>query len=229
MLDPILIEHVRPSTPTGNYPAKAVAGERVTVSADILKEGHDVLAARVVWGPSGTGGARAEEREAPMTSLGNDAWETTIVPDQIGPHTFQVEAWTAEPAGDDRSSSVPMKLWVDRPRALSGAWYEMFPRSEGGLEGAAKRLPAIADMGFDIVYLPPVHPIGIRHRKGKNNTLTAEPGDPGSPWAIGSEEGGHTAIHSDLGTFEDFDRLVDEAARLGMEIALDFALQCSAD
>lgn len=140
------------------------------------------------------------------------------------------------------TSSARLALRVDRERALFGSWYEFFPRSEGAhldaesrtwrsgtFATAAKRLPAIADMGFDVVYLPPIHPIGTTHRKGPNNTLSAGPDDPGSPWAIGSPEGGHDAIHPDLGTFTDFDAFVAEAAAHGLEIALDLALQCSPD
>jgi starch synthase (maltosyl-transferring) len=129
----------------------------------------------------------------------------------------------------DVTESGPYPLWVDRERALFSSWYELFPRSEGGFAGATKRLPAIAEMGFDVVYLPPIHPIGRSHRKGRNNTLTPTPDDVGSPWAIGGPEGGHTAIHPDLGTVEDFTAMVDEAKTLGMEIALDYALQCSPD
>jgi starch synthase (maltosyl-transferring) len=116
---------------------------------------------------------------------------------------------------------------VDRERALVGAWYELFPRSYGGLQGAADELPRVAGMGFDVVYLPPVHPIGRSFRKGRNNTLDPGPDDPGSPWAIGSEEGGHTALHPELGTFDDFDAFVARARAAGMEVALDYALQCS--
>ncbi|MBP8537932.1 alpha-1,4-glucan--maltose-1-phosphate maltosyltransferase [Streptomyces sp. MK37H] len=139
------------------------------------------------------------------------------------------------------TSSRPMPLQVDRERALFGSWYELFPRSEGAkvaegrrpvsgtLRTAAERLPAIAAAGFDVVYLPPVHPIGTAFRKGPNNTLSAGPFDVGSPWAIGSADGGHDAIHPDLGTFEDFDHFVARARELRMEVALDFALQCSPD
>ncbi|MER5179935.1 alpha-1,4-glucan--maltose-1-phosphate maltosyltransferase [Streptomyces sp. NPDC002896] len=139
------------------------------------------------------------------------------------------------------TSSEPLPLQVERPRALFGSWYEFFPRSEGAVveEGkppitgtfrtAAERLPAIAAMGFDVVYLPPIHPIGTTFRKGPNNTLSAGPDDVGVPWAIGSPEGGHDAIHPDLGTIEDFDAFVRTAAELRLEIALDFALQCSPD
>ena len=132
--------------------------------------------------------------------------------------------------------SERIHIWADRQRALYGAWYEFFPRSEGATDGrggtlrtAMARLPAIAEMGFDVVYLPPIHPIGRTFRKGPNNTLDAAPSDPGSPWAIGSEEGGHDAIHPELGTFEDFDAFVARTGELGMEVALDLALQCAPD
>ncbi|MDQ4148882.1 MAG: alpha-1,4-glucan--maltose-1-phosphate maltosyltransferase [Actinomycetota bacterium] len=129
----------------------------------------------------------------------------------------------------DLTRSKRLALRVERLRAAAGAWYELFPRSYGGLEGTTKRLSAVSEMGFDVVYLPPIHPIGKTDRKGRNNTITALPGDPGSPWAIGSEEGGHTAIHPELGTFDDFDRLLEEAGSLGLEVAMDYALQCSPD
>ncbi len=134
-------------------------------------------------------------------------------------------------------------LMVHRQRALFGSWYEFFPRSEGAvldpthrrkpqsgtLRTAARRLDAIADMGFDVVYLPPVHPIGTTARKGQNNALIAGPGDPGSPWAIGAPAGGHDAIHPDLGTMQDFDAFVARVRGLGMEVAMDLALQASPD
>ncbi len=137
---------------------------------------------------------------------------------------------------DTTLSDREYPLRVDRARAGFAAWYEMFPRSqapEAGRHGtfadAARRLEAVADLGFDVVYLPPIHPIGRSHRKGKNNTLVPEPDDVGSPWAIGAEEGGHTAVHPELGTIADFDRFVARASELGLEIALDYALQCSPD
>jgi starch synthase (maltosyl-transferring) len=118
---------------------------------------------------------------------------------------------------------------VDRLRARFGAWYEMFPRSWGGLRGVERQLPKLAELGFDVIYLPPIHPIGLTNRKGANNRLTAGPGDPGSPWAIGDASGGHDAIHSELGTEQDLRSLTAAARELEIDIALDFAIQCSAD
>lgn len=149
---------------------------------------------------------------------------------------------TERPLRDYVSPSRNYPWRVERERALYGAWYEFFPRSEGcyfdeatgawvsgTLRSAAKRLPAVAGMGFDVIYLTPVHPIGEVNRKGPNNTLTAGPEDPGSPYAIGSKDGGHDAIEPTLGTFDDFDYFVAEARRLGLEVALDIALQCAPD
>jgi starch synthase (maltosyl-transferring) len=132
--------------------------------------------------------------------------------------------------------SAPVNVWVDRERARFSAWYEMFPRSagpdrrrSGTFAEAAAMLPRIADLGFDVLYLPPIHPIGRRHRKGRNNAPVAAAGDPGSPWAIGSEDGGHTAVDPALGTLDDFIMFRLEAERLGLEVALDLAWQCSPD
>ncbi|WP_281268467.1 alpha-1,4-glucan--maltose-1-phosphate maltosyltransferase [Xylanimonas oleitrophica] len=151
------------------------------------------------------------------------------------------DALTRSPLRDLVTASATYPLRVHRRRALYGSWYEIFPRSEGATRAedgtwrsgtfatAARRLPAIAGMGFDVVYLTPVHPIGTTFRKGRNNTLDARPGDPGSPYAIGSPDGGHEAIHPDLGTEEDFRDFVAAAAEHGLEVALDLALQCSPD
>ncbi|MHB1066483.1 MAG: maltotransferase domain-containing protein [Candidatus Nanopelagicales bacterium] len=142
------------------------------------------------------------------------------------------------PIREGATTSGPWPLRVQRRRALVGSWYEFFPRSEGAsldpprsgtFASASGRLAAIAAMGFDVVYLPPVHPIGFVNRKGPNNTLSLGPDDPGSPWAIGSAAGGHDAIHPDLGTLADFDAFVARIAGLGMEIAIDLALQAAPD
>ncbi len=139
---------------------------------------------------------------------------------------------------DERDVAVSQKgpIRVDRREASFAAWYELFPRSQGSVAGqhgtfkdTERRIPEIAALGFEVIYLPPIHPIGKVHRKGRNNTTIAQPGDVGSPWAIGSDEGGHTAVHPDLGTLEDFRSLVRVCSEYGIEIALDFALQCAPD
>ena len=158
----------------------------------------------------------------------------------VGPEVAAVVS--RHPVLDLVTSSTPLRLQVERPLALFSAWYEFFPRSEGArwdaaarrwvsgtFATAAERLPAVAAMGFDIVYLPPIHPIGEVNRKGRNNTLDPGPGDPGSPWAIGSRHGGHDAIHPDLGTEADFAAFVARAQGLGLEVALDLALQAAPD
>ncbi|CAN5334164.1 alpha-1,4-glucan--maltose-1-phosphate maltosyltransferase [soil metagenome] len=315
------IEHISPVIACGAYPARAVVGERLPIAATMYREGHDRVAANVVWTPPAGEGKRARPPFLPMVpgAPGTDRWHATAVADRPGRWTFVVEAWgdplatwrhaievktevgqgAAELANDleagarlleraarlvgkerrddvllaatalrDTELDLPHRLapalapamtrllllhpvrelltksrryevWVDRQRALYGSWYEFFPRSEGpvvdGLPthgtfaDAARRLPAIRDMAFDVVYLPPIHPIGEVNRKGPNNTLVTEPHDVGSPWAIGSPAGGHDAVHPELGTIEDFDDFVAQTRALGMEVALDLALQCAPD
>ncbi|MFI9526803.1 alpha-1,4-glucan--maltose-1-phosphate maltosyltransferase [Micromonospora rosaria] len=312
------IEDVSPTVSCGRYPAKAVVGEVVPVSARAYREGHDALGCNVVWlGPDGA--ARPFTRMRPGEP-GQDRWHATIVPDAVGDWTFTVEAFqdpyltwqnavtkkvaagqgaaelandlaegvrvltAAEglvPRGDVErvraavaamgdeardlphrvgpglelaellwaypvrelvTTGEPYRIWVDRPRALFSAWYEFFPRSEGAVLAtadsparsgtfatAARRLPGVAEMGFDVLYLPPVHPIGRVNRKGPNNALTAGPDDVGSPWAIGAAEGGHDALHPDLGTPQDFRDFVAAAAEVCLEVAMDLALQCAPD
>ena len=129
----------------------------------------------------------------------------------------------------EAAKSAVLGLDVERERARFGAWYELFPRSWGGFKGVAGVLPDLAALGFDIVYLPPVHPIGETNRKGRNNAERARKGDSGSPWAIGGTEGGHDALHPDLGSEADFGAMVAAAKEAGIELALDFAIQCSPD
>jgi len=163
---------------------------------------------------------------------------------RVGPAlTAEVTALLDEhPVRELLTRSPRYTVWVDRKKALFSSWYELFPRSEGAeidadgtprrhgtFKDAARRLPQIAQLGFDVVYLPPIHPIGKVNRKGRNNTLMPGPEDVGSPWAIGSDEGGHDAIHPQLGTFEDFDDFVAATREHGMEVALDLALQAAPD
>ena len=149
----------------------------------------------------------------------------------LGVETLTVEAALAAPAGDrsEKTWSQTYEVDVDRGLARFGSWYELFPRSWGGFDGVRAVLPQLAELGFDVVYLPPIHPIGSSNRKGRNNALDARSKDPGSPWAIGSEAGGHDAVHPELGTVAQFEQLVAAAKKQGIEIALDFAIQCSPD
>ncbi|NUR05780.1 MAG: alpha-1,4-glucan--maltose-1-phosphate maltosyltransferase [Nocardioidaceae bacterium] len=319
MVGRIPVMDVSPVIEGGKYAAKSAVGEPFPVTATVFREGHDELNADLaVTGPDG--------KRRPLVRMTKDAtepdiWHASYTPDTMGPHTFEVEAWSdpvatwrhnAEikiPAGIDvelmftegalllerlarelpkrsrhrrtvadaltgirdteRPDAVryaagvspavdevlaehplrdlvsphgPFPFFVDRRLALFSAWYEFFPRSEGAyvdqetgkivsgtFDTAAKRLDAVADMGFDIIYLPPIHPIGRKNRKGRNNTLDPGPDDVGSPWAIGSAEGGHDAIHPDLGGFAEFDAFVKRANDLGLEVALDLALQAAPD
>jgi starch synthase (maltosyl-transferring) len=166
--------------------------------------------------------------DAGQTDLKGELSEGSVL---LGIDDLTVDAALAV-ASKDRSGkawSPTYEVDVDRPLARFGAWYELFPRSWGGFEGVRVALPQFAELGFDVVYLPPVHPIGRSNRKGRNNALEARAGDPGSPWAIGSAEGGHEAVNPELGTVEEFERLCADAKDLGLEVALDFAIQCSPD
>jgi len=149
----------------------------------------------------------------------------------LGDEELTVEKALAAPAGarSEKAWSQTFSVDVDRELGRFGSWYELFPRSWGGFAGVRKLLPRFAELGFDVLYLPPIHPIGHTNRKGRNNAEAAEPGDVGSPWAIGSEEGGHDAIDPSLGTEKELRALVADAKKLGIEIALDFAIQCSPD
>jgi starch synthase (maltosyl-transferring) len=306
----VIVEGVRPELDAGRFPVKRVLGEEVTVEADVFTDGHDQVAARLLW--------RHEKqrvwRETRMTSLGNDRWRAAFRVDTLGRYRYSVEGWVdhfrtwrddlvkrvaaaqdvrvdlligaawieqaAERARSRdaavlrrraamlRDEAVPaterarlavdedialhmaaypdlalatayereLELQVEPVRARFSAWYELFPRSAGETPDAhgtfrdvEARLPYIRDLGFDTLYLPPVHPIGETKRKGRNNAVEAEPEDVGSPWAIGGAEGGHKAVHPRLGTIEDFRHLVERAREMGMEVALDIAFQASPD
>jgi starch synthase (maltosyl-transferring) len=168
------------------------------------------------------------KREGGQTDFAGELSEGAVL---LGRETLTFEEALATPAGDraEKTWSATYEVDVDRTLARFGAWYELFPRSWGGFEGVRAQLPRLAELGFDVVYLPPIHPIGRTNRKGRNNTLEAGADDPGSPWAIGSQLGGHDAIEPSLGTLDEFVRLVAEAKEHGMEIAIDFAIQCSPD
>lgn len=305
----VLIERVRPEIDAGRYPIKRTVGEKVVVTADIFADGHDRIAARLLYKPA----TESAWAEVPMKPLGNDAWEGEFRPRATGAHHYTLHAWidrfgswredlikrvkagqdvagellegagliveaSKRASGADQeslfqsarevSSDRPQKervaialdeklaalvsrypdrsrateypraveVIVERERARYSAWYEMFPRSAGPdpkrsatFREAESRLPEIAGMGFNVLYLPPIHPIGKSFRKGLNNALKAGPNDPGSPWAIGSEAGGHKSVEPGLGTVEDFRHFVEVAERHRLEVALDLAFQCSPD
>jgi starch synthase (maltosyl-transferring) len=300
---------VRPEIDQGRFPIKRVAGDVVTVEADIFADGHDELACRLLWRAA----AAESWTDMPMAALGNDRWRGEFPVMALGPFQYTVEGridrfrtwrrdlqarlrahqdvdvdvligaaiaddaaaradagaarrlrdWaralrgTTEPgarqllAFDDEIAATlarfpdrrdtsryerDLTVVVDRVQARFSSWYEVFPRScasrpgvHGTFRDCAAWLPYIAGMGFDVLYLPPIHPIGRTFRKGPNNTPEAGPDDVGSPWAIGAEEGGHTAVHPALGTLEDFRALVGEARSAGLEVALDLAYQCAPD
>ncbi|MBY0383433.1 MAG: alpha-1,4-glucan--maltose-1-phosphate maltosyltransferase [Xanthobacteraceae bacterium] len=181
---------------------------------------------------------RAQPKNDAIAKVVSGACEMFLQNGEIAPLlTDDVAAAMAQSQSrSDLTTSQLFPLMIDRPRAVAGAWYEMVPRSQGKVPGqhgtfrdCIERLPDVAAMGFDVLYFPPIHPIGQTNRKGRNNALKAEPGDPGSFYAIGTAEGGHDAVHPELGTLDDFRTLVREAKSHGMEIALDFAVQCSPD
>ena len=241
MISRIAISDISPAVYFGGefLPVKAVAGETIQVSATALIEGHEKLGAQVVLHDSkGKVVSRADMKE---TWPGTNRYEGSITIPAQGDYFFVVEADSTSQYRTVYGSTEKYLIRADRERALVGAWYEFFPRSEGAVKNAdgtitsgtfvsaAKRLPAVAAMGFDVLYLPPIHPIGVAHRKGPNNSLTAGPNDPGVPWAIGNSDGGHDAINPALGTMKDFENFVSAAKKAGLEIALDLALQTSPD
>ncbi len=222
--------------------AKAIVNEAIKVSATIIREGHEGFSPYVILlDPKGKEVSRAQMRENWPKSARFEAW---IKPTQLGLYHFYIEV-TADNPGEFAkqlvSQSEKFPIYVERERALVGSWYEFFPRSEGAVKNpdgsiksgtfatAAKRIPAVAEMGFDVLYIPPIHPIGYAHRKGKNNSLEALPTDPGVPWGIGNSDGGHDAINPELGTMKDFEEFVKVAKKHKIEVALDLALQCSPD
>jgi starch synthase (maltosyl-transferring) len=241
LISRIAISDISPAVYFGGefLPVKAVAGETIQVSATAVIEGHEKLGAQVVLHDSkGKVVSRADMKEA---WPGTNRYEGSITIPTQGDYFFVIEADSTSQYRTVYGSSEKYPVRADRERALIGAWYEFFPRSEGAIKNAdgtitsgtfvsaTKRLPAVAAMGFDVLYLPPIHPIGVTHRKGPNNSLTAGPNDPGVPWAIGNSDGGHDAINPELGTMKDFENFVAAAKKAGLEIALDLALQTSPD
>ena len=241
MISRIAISDISPAVYFGGefLPVKAVAGETIQISATAVIEGHEKLAAQAVLHDSkGKVVSRADMKE---TWPGTNRYEGSITIPAQGDYFFVIEADSTSQYRTVYGSTEKYPIRADRERALVGSWYEFFPRSEGAIKNtdgtitsgtfitATKRLPAVAAMGFDVLYLPPIHPIGVAYRKGPNNSLTAGPNDPGVPWAIGNSDGGHDGINPALGTMKDFENFVAAAKKAGLEIALDLALQTSPD
>ena len=221
---------------------KAIPDELIKVSATIIREGHEGFSASVLLiDPKGKVTSNNSMKEL---WPGSSRFEGEIRPTSTGDWTFQIEVRADNPGEFSReliSKSLTYPITVERERSLVGSWYEFFPRSEGAIrnsdgsissgtfKSAAKRIPEVAEMGFEVLYIPPIHPIGISHRKGKNNSLTATETDPGVPWGVGNSAGGHDAVNPELGTLEDFKEFLKVAKKNDIEIALDLALQCSPD
>ena len=221
---------------------KAIPDELIKVSATIIREGHEGFSASVLLIDSK--GKVTSNNSMKELWPGSSRFEGEIRPTSTGDWTFQIEVRADNPGEFSReliSKSLKYPITVERERSLVGSWYEFFPRSEGAIrnsdgsissgtfKSAAKRIPEVAEMGFDVLYIPPIHPIGISHRKGKNNSLTATETDPGVPWGVGNSAGGHDAVNPELGTLEDFKEFLKVAKKNDIEVALDLALQCSPD
>lgn len=221
---------------------KAIPDELIKVSATIIREGHEGFSASVLLiDPKGKVTSNNSMKEL---WPGSSRFEGEIRPTSTGDWTFQIEVRADNPGEFSKeliSKSLRYPITVERERSLVGSWYEFFPRSEGAIrnsdgsissgtfKSAAKRIPEVAEMGFEVLYIPPIHPIGISHRKGKNNSLTATETDPGVPWGVGNSAGGHDAVNPELGTLEDFKEFLKVAKKNDIEVALDLALQCSPD
>ena len=241
MISRIPISDISPAVYFGGefLPVKAVPGEVIQVSATAVIEGHEKLTAQVVLHDAN--GKVISRSNLTENWPGTNRYEGSITIPSEGDFFFVIEADSTSQYRTVYGSTEKYPIRADRDRALIGSWYEFFPRSEGAIKNAdatittgtfataTKRIPAVAAMGFDVLYLPPIHPIGVAHRKGPNNSLTASPNDPGVPWAIGNSDGGHDAINPALGTMKDFENFVSAAKKAGIEIALDLALQTSPD
>ena len=241
MISRIPITDVSPAVYFGGefVAVKAIAGETISVGATITIEGHETLTAEVCLFNSKN--KMVDCQQLTESWPGTDRYEGSITVPDRGEFHFSIRASSTSQYRTVKSESESFPIRADRDRALVGSWYEFFPRSEGAIRKsdgsivsgtfatASKRLAGVAAMGFDVLYLPPVHPIGYSHRKGKNNSLDALEDDCGVPWAIGNPDGGHDAINPALGTMKDFEDFVKAAGKQGLEIAMDLALQTSPD
>lgn len=240
-----VVENLQPVVDGGHFPIKAVPGEIIEVTADIFRDGHEKCEAVLLFRPEG----QAKWARVPMEFVDNDSWRGKFTAYKAGNYEFTVEARTL---GHSNADEIPFvdtpfqyqpygRLRVDSALAENSAWYEMWARSQGTdptrsatFVEMTDRLEEIKGLGFDVIYLPPIHPIGETKRKGANNALTAKPGEPGCPYAIGNRHGGHKAVDPELGTgpgtaLEECRRFIRSCNDRGFTVALDFALNCSPD
>ena len=235
-----VVENLQPSVDYGQFPVKAVPGEIIEVTADLFRDGHEQCEAALLHRRKG----EAKWVRVPMEFVDNDLWRGRFVPGEPGSYEYTVEARTL---GHSNPGEVPftdtpvayapaMPVRVDSALTEFSAWYEMWARSQGSVPGRSAtfsemeaRLPYVKDLGFDVLYLPPIHPIGVTKRKGADNSLEAMPGEPGCPYAIGNARGGHKAVDPELGTLADCRKFFKACEKHGLAIALDFALNCSPD
>jgi starch synthase (maltosyl-transferring) len=235
-----VVENLKPMVDGGRFPVKAVPGETIEVTADIYRDGHEKCEAVLLFRPEGAD----KWARAPMEFVDNDLWRGKFSVYKAGDYEFTVEARTL---GHSNASEVPFvdtpyryhpygRLRIDSAKVEFSAWYEMWAKSQGTVPGKSAtfkdmidRLDYVKDLGFDVLYLPPIHPIGITKRKGANNAVTAKPGEPGCPYAIGSRLGGHKAVDPELGTLQECREFIRACEDRGLTVALDFALNCSPD
>src|SRR5690606_36006180 len=238
-----VVENLEPVVDGGRFPIKAVPGEIIEVTADIFRDGHEKCEAVLLFRKEGGD----KWMRSPMEFVDNDSWRGRFAAYEPGNYEFTVEARTLGHANQSETPFVDVPyhylphgtLRVDSPLTEFSAWYEMWARSQGKdpdrsatFKDMADRLPEIRDMGFDVLYLPPIHPIGETKRKGANNALVAKPGEPGCPYAIGNRHGGHKAVDPELGSapgtaLAECREFFRTAMDMGFTIALDFSLTCS--
>lgn len=235
--DNLVIENIRPQIEGGRFMLKREPGDSVTLQADIFRHSHEKYDAAIMYRHI----SKKKWEKVPMHFVDNDLWEGTFTVQNIGFYEYKVVAWTLEPK-DVPTESPVMRLRVDPLYARVGTWYEMWPKSQGNdstksatWKDCEKQLDYIAEMGFDTVYLVPIHPIGVTNRKGANNALHAKtdkkgkPLEPGCPYAVGNKHGGHFAVDPELGSMKDFEKFAKAARAKGLRLALDIALNCSPD
>jgi starch synthase (maltosyl-transferring) len=230
-LSNFVFENITPCVNSGEFPVKREPMDFVDVTAHVYRHGHEKMEANLLSRKKGTG----RWKRTPMTAEGNDVWSASFQVTQIGFYEFCIEAITIHPRDKGTLSQV-YEVRVDPIYARFSSWYEMFPRSQGTNPNASAtwddciaRLGDISNMGFDTIYVVPIHPIGETNRKGKNNSLKAKPGEPGCPYAVGNQHGGHYAVDPELGGMEGFDRFAMSCRKMGFRMVLDIALNCSPD